>query len=168
MLLKVGRPHSEVEHAVGEASEREADRLYNNAKWLTLLAAVAPLWGLLGTVWGMIMAFYDTSRLLPGQNKADALAEGIYTALVTTLCGLFIAIPSAVLAHYFEGRITSLFHQIDELLFNLLPQVERYEGRVRFNRQMGEEEGERGRLPSAGQEQQQPPVQAGTVASSPK
>ncbi len=139
MLLKVGRPHSEVEHAVQEASEREANRLYTNVRWLSLAAAVAPLWGLLGTVWGMITAFYDTAQLSPGQNKAEVLAGGIYTALVTTLCGLFIAIPSAVMAHYFEGRITSLFHQIDELLFNLLPQVERYEGRVRFNRQMDDE-----------------------------
>ncbi len=138
MLLKVGRPHSEVEHAVSEASEREANRLYGNVRWLTLAAAVAPLWGLLGTVWGMIMAFYDTAQLGPGQNKAEALATGIYTALVTTLCGLFIAIPSAIMAHYFEGRITTLFHEVDELLFNLLPQIERYEGRVRFNRPGGE------------------------------
>jgi biopolymer transport protein ExbB len=133
MLLKVGRPHSEVEHAVAEASEREADRIYGNVRWLNLVAAVAPLMGLLGTVWGMIRAFHDTTQLAPGQNKADYLAEGIYVALVTTLGGLVVAIPAAIFAHWFEGRITGLFHQIDELLFNLMPQVERYEGRVRFS-----------------------------------
>lgn len=141
MLLKVGRPHSEVEHAVNETSEREADRLYKNVRWLNLAAAVAPLWGLLGTVWGILVAFHETSQLEKGQNMATSLAEGIYTALVTTLCGLLIAIPSAIFAHYFEGRITTLFHQIDELLFNLLPQIERYEGRVRFNRNMGDDDG---------------------------
>lgn len=140
MLLKVGRPHSEVEHAVIETSEREADRLYKNVRWLTLAAAVAPLWGLLGTVWGILVAFHETSQLEKGQNMATSLAEGIYTALVTTLCGLLIAIPAAIFAHYFEGRITALFHQVDELLFNLLPQIERYEGRLRFNRQMGDDE----------------------------
>ncbi len=134
MLLKVGRPHSEVEHAVAEASQREADRLHANVRWLTLAAAVTPLLGLLGTVWGMIRAFHDTTQLAPGQNKADYLAEGIYVALVTTLGGLIVAIPAAFFAHYFEGRIQALFHQIDELLFNLMPQIERYEGRVRFNR----------------------------------
>jgi biopolymer transport protein ExbB len=135
MLLKVGRPHSEVEHAVGEASEREAERMYANVRWLTLTAAVAPLFGLTGTVWGMIVAFHGTTMMQSNQNTAQILAEGIYTALVTTLGGLLIAIPAAVAAHWFEGRIQSLFHQIDELLFNLLPQVERYEGRVRFGRQ---------------------------------
>jgi biopolymer transport protein ExbB len=63
------------------------------------------------------------------------LAGGIYTALVTTFAGLCVAIPAAAFSHYFEGKITTLFHQIDELVFSLLPQLERYEGRVRFNRQ---------------------------------
>ena len=142
MLLKVGRPHSEVEHAVAEASEREAQRLYANVRWLVLASAVAPLLGLFGTVWGMIRAFRDTTLLAPGQNKADFLAEGIYIALVTTLGGLAVAIPAAIFAHYFEGRIQSLFHQIDELLFNLLPQIERYEGRLRVSRQALGEEGD--------------------------
>jgi biopolymer transport protein ExbB len=131
MLLKIGRPHSEVEHAVAEASEREAERLFGNVRWLNLIAAVAPLTGLLGTVWGMIRAFYDTTQMAAGQNKADFLAEGIYIALVTTLGGLVVAIPAAVFAHYFEGRVIKLFHEIDELLFNLMPQIERYEGRMR-------------------------------------
>lgn len=153
MLLKVGRPHSEVEHAVAEASEREAGRLYANVRWLSLAAAVAPLLGLLGTVWGMIVAFHRTTQLGAGQNKADFLAEGIYVALVTTLGGLAVAIPAAVLAHYFEGRIQSLFHQTDELLFNLLPQIERYEGRLRVSHQsLGGEALERATAASAAEE----------------
>lgn len=131
MLLKIGRPHSEVEHAVAEASGREAERLYANVRWLNLIAAIAPLIGLFGTVWGMIRAFFDTTQLIPGQNKADFLAQGIYVALVTTLGGLAVAIPAAIFAHFFEGRIQHLFHEVDELLFNLLPQVERFEGRMR-------------------------------------
>jgi biopolymer transport protein ExbB len=50
-----------------------------------------------------------------------------------------VAIPAAMAAHYFEGRITELFHDIDELLFNLLPQIERYEGRIRFGRNAEDE-----------------------------
>lgn len=154
MLLKVGRPHSEVEHAVAEASEREAERIYSNVRWLNLAAAVTPLMGLLGTVWGMIRAFHDTTQLAPGQNKADFLAEGIYVALVTTLGGLTVAIPAAIFSHYFEGRITTLFHQIDELLFSLMPQVERYEGRVRFSQKIVEDRVSE-TSPGAGEEQQQ-------------
>ena len=135
MLLKVGRPHAEVEHAVREAAEREASDLYANVRWLNLAAAVAPLLGLLGTVWGMIHAFYDLGHVPSGANKAVFLANGIYVALVTTFAGLSVAIPAATIAHFFEGRIQSLFRQIDELLFGLLPQVERYEGKIRVSRQ---------------------------------
>ena len=135
MLLKIGRPQSEVENAVSEASQREASRLYANVRWLNLSAAVAPLMGLLGTVWGMIQAFFRTTQLQAGQNKADFLAEGIYVALVTTFAGLIVAIPAAIFAHYFEGRIQSLFHYIEELVFNLTPQIERFEGRMRVSPQ---------------------------------
>jgi biopolymer transport protein ExbB len=136
MLVKVGRPHSEVEHAVSEAAEREAERAYANVRWLSLCAGVAPLLGLLGTVWGMILAFYQTTLLNPGQDRATQLAQGIYVALVTTLAGLMVAIPSAVFAHFYETRIIALFHEIDEMLFNMMPLVERYEGRVRFGARM--------------------------------
>lgn len=132
MLLKVGRPHSEVEHTVAEASEREAERLYGLVRWLNLATTVTPMLGLLGTVWGMIDCFHRTTLLAPGQNKAQELATGIYIALVTTYGGLLVAIPSSILAHFFEGRIQKLFHQIDEMLYSLLPQVERFEGHVRF------------------------------------
>jgi biopolymer transport protein ExbB len=140
MLLKVGRPHSEVEHTVQEVSGREANRLYGNVRWLNLCATVTPLIGLLGTVQGMIIAFHQTTVLAPGANKAVELANGIYTALVTTFGGLCVAIPASMFAHYFEGRIQSLFGQIDELLFNLLPLVERYENRLRFGRAGGDGE----------------------------
>ena len=93
MLVKVGRPHSEVEHAVSEAAEREAERAYANVRWLNLCTAVTPLMGLLGTVWGMIVAFHQTTLLAPGQDRATQLAQGIYIALVTTLGGLMVAIP---------------------------------------------------------------------------
>ena len=140
MLLKVGRPHSEVEHAVAQASEREASRLHANVRWLTLAAAIAPLMGLWGTVWGMIHAFFQTANLEAGQNRAVFFADGIYIALVTTLGGLTVAIPAAVLAHFFEGRIQTLFHHVDQLLFRLLPLVERYEGKLRVsNHQLSEE-----------------------------
>lgn len=135
MLLKVGRPQMEMESAVAEASQREANRLSHMTSWLSLAAAIAPLIGLLGTVWGITQAFYDTTQLSEigaGQNRGVALANGIYIALVTTMVGLLIAIPAAVLSHFYENRIVQLLNEIEEMVCNLLPQFERYEGQVRF------------------------------------
>ena len=131
MLLKIGRPHAELEHAISEANEREASRLYTNVRWLGLAATISPLMGLLGTVWGMIQAFFVTANLPVGANKSVHLSKGIYVALVTTLAGLSVAIPAAVLAHIFEGRIQKLFRELDETLLGMMPQLERFEGRMR-------------------------------------
>ena len=131
-LVKVGRPHQEVENALKDAAQREATRMAQLGSWLSLAAAVAPLIGLLGTVWGITQAFHDTTNLPVGVDRAEALGEGIYTALVTTMVGLLIAIPSAVLAHYFENKVVNTTNDIEEMINNLLPQLERYEGQIRF------------------------------------
>jgi biopolymer transport protein ExbB len=139
VLLKVGRPHSEVEHAVTEACEREAAKLYKNVRTINLATTITPLLGLLGTVQGMIEAFFITAHLPVGADRSEHLASGIYIALVTTFGGLVVAIPASVLAHYFEGRIQALFREIDELLLGILPQLERYEGKLRMTRQTHEQ-----------------------------
>lgn len=133
LLQKVGRPIPELESAISEGAQREADHLYGNVRWLTLAAAVTPLIGLLGTVWGMIIAFYNTTQLGAGSNKAEALAEGIYVALVTTLGGLAVAIPAAIFAHYFEGKITKTLSLIETELRNLVPRFEGLEGKARYD-----------------------------------
>jgi biopolymer transport protein ExbB len=133
LLCKVGRPIPEAEAAIQESVQREADRLYGNVRWLTLAAAVTPLLGLLGTVWGMIIAFYNTTQLSSGTNRAEFLAEGIYIALITTLAGLAVAIPAAIAAHYFEGKIVKNLSLVDVELRRLVPLLECYEGRTRFD-----------------------------------
>jgi biopolymer transport protein ExbB len=135
VLLKVGRPHSEVEHTAREACDREASKMYRNVRTINLATTVAPLLGLLGTVAGIIECFFVTSHLPVGADRSEYLANGIYTALVNTFGGLAVAIPASVLAHYFEGRIQNLFRDIEELLASLLPQLERFEGKVRLTRQ---------------------------------
>jgi biopolymer transport protein ExbB len=133
LLSKVGRPLSEAESTLQHTLQREADRLHGNVRWLTLAAAVTPLLGLLGTVWGMIIAFYNTTQLAGGSNRAEYLAEGIYVALVTTLAGLAVAIPAAIFAHYFEGRISRGLTLVDVEVRKILPHLESYEGRTRFH-----------------------------------
>ena len=122
-LNSIGRPIGELERTVSEACQREAERLYTNVRTLNLASTITPLLGLLGTVWGMIQAFFATANMPIGSNKGAALAEGIYVALVTTFAGLSVAIPAAVLAHLFESRILRKLRDVEELLGKLLPQL---------------------------------------------
>lgn len=123
-LNRAGRSKSEIQGALSDTLQREVDRAYANVRWLNLGAGIAPLLGLLGTVWGLIRAFHDTTKLTAGQNRADFLAVGIYEALVTTLAGLMVAIPAAIASHYFEGRITRIFGDIDELTGQMVDNLE--------------------------------------------
>ena len=130
-LLRAGRSYGEIQAAVGETVQRQVDRAYANVRWLNLGAGIAPLLGLLGTVWGLIRAFHDTTKLTAGQNRADFLAVGIYEALVTTLAGLMVAIPAAVASHYFEGRIGTIFRDIEEQIGVLVRRLGGLEGKIR-------------------------------------
>lgn len=132
MLEKVGRPVPEIERAAEVAKEREASQLYANIRPISLAVTVTPLLGLLGTVQGMIMAFYTTANLEAGANRAAELASGIYVALITTFAGLCVAIPAAMIAHYLEGRILRGFRGVDDLVAEVLPQLERYENKGRL------------------------------------
>jgi len=132
MLEKVGRPVPEIERAAEVAKDREASRLYANIRPISLAVTVTPLLGLLGTVQGMIMAFYTTANLEAGANRAAELASGIYVALITTFAGLCVAIPAAMIAHYLEGRILRGFRGVDDLVAEVLPQLERYENKGRL------------------------------------
>jgi biopolymer transport protein ExbB len=132
VLLRAGRPMSELEAVARETSQREADKAYSGVRWLVFAAGLAPLLGLLGTVWGLIQAFHDMTLLTPSQNRADFLGRGIYIALVTTLAGLVVAIPTSFVSHWFESRIKRYFHRIEELLAAIIPKLERYEGKYRF------------------------------------
>jgi len=131
MLEKIGRPLPEIERAVEVEKEREASQLYANIRPLSLAVSVTPLLGLLGTVQGMIIAFYTTANLEAGANRAAELAQGIYVALITTFAGLCVAIPAAMIAHYLEGRILKGFRGVDDVVDGVLPHLERFEGKGR-------------------------------------
>ncbi|MEM6688027.1 MAG: MotA/TolQ/ExbB proton channel family protein [Planctomycetota bacterium] len=123
MLDRSGLSISDAERAATEASQRELERAAAPVRWLSLAAAATPLMGLLGTVWGMIVAFHESTTLSADRSRSEQLSEGIYTALVTTLAGLAVAIPAAILALYLENRAIKWFSKVEELAFRLAPSV---------------------------------------------
>jgi biopolymer transport protein ExbB len=95
---------SEVEKATEDALGEQSARLFRKVEYLSVLGNIAPMVGLLGTVTGMLMAFKEVADT-EGNAGASALAEGIYQALVTTVVGLIIAIPSLGAFAIFRNRV---------------------------------------------------------------
>jgi len=93
-----------VEKSLEDALAEQAARLFRKIEYLSLIANIAPMVGLLGTVTGMIVAFQQVA-VTQGMASAPQLAEGIYQALVTTVVGLIIAIPSIGAFAIFRNRI---------------------------------------------------------------
>ncbi|MBC8873446.1 MAG: MotA/TolQ/ExbB proton channel family protein [Planctomycetes bacterium] len=98
---------AEYKAAVEEAGEDQTGRLYRKTEVLGLIGSIAPMLGLTGTVLGMITAF-NTIAASGGMAKPDELAGGIGQALVTTLMGLVVAIPTMIAFSYFRNRIDSI------------------------------------------------------------
>ena len=94
------------EKAVEDAGAREVDRLSANLRPLVVIGMIAPLLGLLGTVWGMIDAFANIA-LGDGLGNPETLAAGISQALVTTAAGLAVAIPAQAAYYWFRSRLDS-------------------------------------------------------------
>ena len=113
-LKRAEAPFLDREKAVEDTAASEVKRLSSNLRPLLLVWLVAPLLGLLGTVWGMIEAFSNIA-LEQGIGRPEVLASGIYKALTTTAAGLSVAIPAIVLHHYLKGRIESFARRSEEL-----------------------------------------------------
>ncbi|BCA79042.1 MotA/TolQ/ExbB proton channel family protein [Desulfuromonas sp. AOP6] len=107
-----------LELMLDEAILREAPRLERGQAMLKLLAAVAPLLGLLGTVTGMIATFQSITLFGTGDPKL--MANGISQALVTTALGLVVAIPLVFLHNLVASRSKSLVRLLDEQSAGLL------------------------------------------------
>lgn len=124
-VQRAGRPVSEVEKAMEDTAARELGALRGRVRPLTVLGAVGPLVGLLGTAVGMILVFRTASQVgTSGQiagNRAALLAEGIYLKLETTVAGLIVAIPSVLFAAIFNSKTEKLMRRIDEVLSETFP-----------------------------------------------
>jgi len=93
-----------VEKSVEDALAEQSARLFRKIEYLSVIGNIAPMIGLLGTVIGMIIAFQNVAST-QGTASAPQLAEGIYQALVTTVGGLIVAIPSIGAFAVFRNRI---------------------------------------------------------------
>jgi len=118
-LMKVNRPDEEVQAAMDEAALRELPRIDARTPYLALLANLAMLFGLLGTVTGLIKSFGAVAGVDPSA-KATLLAKGISEAMNCTAFGLMIALMSLIGFALLNGKTQSLNDDISEATVQVL------------------------------------------------
>lgn len=125
-ILKVYKDNTNVdaetlEFKLDEAILKELPKLQRGMNILALLAAIAPLLGLLGTVTGIIETFQSIT--LFGTGDPRAMSDGISQALVTTVMGLVVAIPLLLLHSFIAGKSNGIVQTLDEKSKSFIAQL---------------------------------------------
>ncbi len=106
-LIRIGRPLNDINTAIENVGKLEVSRLEKNIAGLATISGVGPMLGFLGTVIGMIIAFYDMS--MAGNNiDISLLSGGIYQAMITTVGGLIVGIIAIVCYNILVAKIEKL------------------------------------------------------------
>ncbi len=100
--------------AMEEEGARQTSLLWGRLQYLMDVASIAPMVGLLGTVWGMMVSFLALDTQLAMANKVSNLTSGVSQAMFTTFGGLVIAIFSLAAYALFRGRLNRLAAQVEE------------------------------------------------------
>lgn len=111
-LSRIGRPLNDINTAIENVGKLEVSRLEKNTAGLATIAGAAPMLGFLGTVIGMIRAFYDMS--MAGNNIDIALLSGgIYQAMITTVAGLIVGIIAYICYNILVARVEKLVYKLE-------------------------------------------------------
>lgn len=112
-ITRIGRPMNDVLVAIENTGNLEISKLSRGLPWLATTAAGAPMLGFLGTVIGMVEAFY---AIASSGNSANigTFASGIYTALVTTVAGLVVGVIALFAYNILVARINSVMNLLEQ------------------------------------------------------
>jgi len=119
-LARISSGYPQAVEAMQEVGEEENMRLDHRLSYLALIGTISPMFGLLGTVDGMVKSFNVIATSSAGAPNPTKLAEGISTALVTTLVGLWLAIPAIAAFNILRNRISRLVLEVGIVSENLM------------------------------------------------
>lgn len=109
----------EIEERISGEGSRELKNLTKNLHLLELVGKISPMVGLSGTVLGLAGTFQKVS-LIKNISDPAVLASGIWEALITTVTGLFIAIPAIIFFHLYENKIKSISFEMRDHMENVI------------------------------------------------
>jgi len=124
-ISKVSTGYTEALEGMQEVGEEENMRLEHRLSYLALIGTLSPMIGLLGTVSGMIESFKLIANTATGAPDPQALAQGISTALFTTLVGLALAIPALAAYNLLRNRVSRLVLEVGSISEGLMSRFQK-------------------------------------------
>jgi biopolymer transport protein ExbB len=118
-ISRIGSPLEDINTAIENAGRLEVYNLEKNVSILATIAGAAPMIGFLGTVIGMVLAFHQLATS-SGQAEMGTLAEGIYTAMTTTVAGLIVGIIAYIGYNHLVVKTDKVVHQMEATAVDFL------------------------------------------------
>ena len=131
-ILKAGFSNAEegfevVQDAVGVAADLEGEKLLQRVTYLSVISNTTPMLGLIGTVQGMIFAFFNLGKMAAGAAQQSMLAINISHGLWATAVGLGTAVPAGIFFFFFKNRATRIILHMEALTLDLIKSLRNVE-----------------------------------------
>lgn len=110
-MKRVGKPIQEIEGAVESEGRLEIYKLERNMQFLGIISGIAPMFGFLGTIAGVIKIFFTIS--VEKNISIDIIAGGLYEKMITSACGLVVGIFAHITFNYLNSMIDRVSYQIE-------------------------------------------------------
>ena len=118
-ITRIGNPLEDISASIENAGKLEVYKLEKNTSVLATIAGAAPMIGFLGTVIGMVLAFHNLATS-GGTGDMGGLAEGIYTAMTTTVAGLIVGIIAYIGYNHIVVKTDKVVHQMEATAVDFL------------------------------------------------
>jgi biopolymer transport protein ExbB len=110
-LLRIGRPIKDIEGAIENIGKLEVAKLEKNIGILGIIAGIAPMFGFLGTIYGVIKIFYDIAQ--SGNLSIGTISGGLYVKMVTAAAGLFVGMVAYILYHVLNMMVDKVILKLE-------------------------------------------------------
>ena len=118
-IMRIDKKLEDISTSINNVAKLELSKLENNLAIIATISGAAPMIGFLGTVIGMVLAFYEMATS-GGQIDIEMLSKGIYTAMTTTVAGLVVGIIAYISYNYLVAKIAKAVYQMEMLSIEFL------------------------------------------------
>jgi biopolymer transport protein ExbB len=117
-VVRVGQPVQEIRTAMDKSGSNEIGKLEKNLGVLNIIGRIAPMFGFIGTIIGVITIFYDIS--LAKTVEIEIISKGLYQKMITSAGGLVVGVLAFICYHWLNARIDKLAHRMEDTQIKFL------------------------------------------------
>jgi biopolymer transport protein ExbB len=117
-VKRIGQPVQEIRTAMDKSGSNEIGKLEKNLNVLNIIGRIAPMFGFVGTIIGVINIFYSIS--LAKTVEIEVISEGLYQKMVTSAGGLVVGVLAFICYHWLNARVDKIAHRMEDAQIKFL------------------------------------------------